>query len=102
MLHRNAVAIVLLLNGCHSAGPLPALPEISTPSFLSAIRPEVEAALAAARARPDDAAGAGRLGMVLQAHNQFETARHCYQRASLMEPRNFDWQYYLGTVSEGA
>ncbi len=102
MLHRNAVAIVLLLNGCHSAGPLPAVPELSTASFLPAIRQEVEAALAAAKARPGDAAATGRLGMVLQAHNQFETARRCYQRASLMEPRNFDWQYYLGMVSDGA
>jgi tetratricopeptide (TPR) repeat protein len=102
MLHRYAVAIVVLLNGCRSAGPPPALPEISTASFLPAIRQEVEAALAAAKARPGDAAAAGRLGMVLQAHNQFEAARRCYRRASLMEPRNFDWQYYLGTVSDGA
>lgn len=39
--------------------------------------------------------------MVLHAHDQRATARACYQRAALLDPDNFDWQYYLGLVSDG-
>jgi tetratricopeptide (TPR) repeat protein len=96
-----ALAILLFLAGCRPAEPLPPLPKVSTNSFLPAIRQELEQALADARARPDDAAAVGRLGMVLHAHDQIEAARQCYRRASLLEPKNFSWLYYLGVVSQG-
>src|SRR5881394_806215 len=86
---------------CRSAGSLPPLPEISTAGFLPAIRQEVDAAIAAAKTRPDDAASVGRLGMVLQAHKQLQGSRQCYRRAARLDPRNFEWLYYLGLVSDG-
>jgi tetratricopeptide (TPR) repeat protein len=78
------------------------LPEVSTKSFLSAIRQELEQALADARARPGDAAAVGRLGMVLHAHDQLAAARQCYRRASILDPKSFAWLYYVGVVSQGS
>jgi tetratricopeptide (TPR) repeat protein len=96
-----AILVGAYLAACHSAGSHPPLPEISTGGFLPAIRQEVDAAISAAKTRPDDAAAAGRLGMVLQAHKQLQGARQCYRRAASLDPRSFEWRYYLGTVSEG-
>jgi tetratricopeptide (TPR) repeat protein len=77
------------------------LPDVSTASFLPAIRQTVETALADARAHPDNPAAVGHLGMVLHAHQQLGIARLCYRRASLLDPRNAAWKYYLGVVSDG-
>src|SRR5205085_763618 len=69
--------------------------------FLPAIRQAVDSAMADARAQPGNAAVVGRLGMVLHAHQQLASARACYLRASLLDPKNADWSYYLGVVSDG-
>jgi len=82
-------------------GSLPPLPEIATAGFLPAIRQDVDAAITAAKTRPDDVASVGRLGMVLQAYKQLQGARQCYRRAASLDPRRFEWRYYLGLVSEG-
>jgi tetratricopeptide (TPR) repeat protein len=92
---------LLILAGCRSTISLPPLPEVSTSSFLPAIRAEVDSAIAQAKGHPDDAAAVGHLGMVLHAYQQLDGARRCYQRAALLEPRNYKWAYYLGAVSEG-
>ncbi len=94
-------AVIVLLTGCHSIEPLPPLPDVSTTSFLPTIRQTVETALADAKAHPDNAGAVGRLGMVLHAHQQMGSARLCYRRASLLDPKNSDWKYYLGVVSDG-
>ena len=96
-----AITGILILSSCRSHSGLPALPEVSTASFLPAIRSEVDAAMKDARARPDDASAVGRLGMVLHAHQQVDSARQCYQRAALLAPKTFEWKYYLGVVSQG-
>ena len=93
--------LIFLLAGCRSRPPLPPLPAVATGSFAPAIREAVDKALAEAKAKPDDAGAVGRLGMVLDAHDQRAAARACYQRAALLDPESFDWQYYLGLVSDG-
>jgi tetratricopeptide (TPR) repeat protein len=97
----TACAIILVFTSCHSIESPPPLPDVSTTSFLPAIRQAVETAVADAKARPDSATAVGRLGMVLHAHQQLGSARLCYHRASLLDPNNADWKYYLGVVSEG-
>ena len=99
--HLITGAIILLFTGCRSVESPPPLPDVSTTSFLPAIRQTVETALADAKAHPDSAAAVGHLGMVLHAHQQLGSARLCYRRASLLEPRNTAWKYYLGVVSDG-
>ena len=91
----------MVLTGCRSAEAPPPLPEVSTASFLPAIRQSIEAAVADAKANPDNAAAVGRLGMVLHAHQQLVSARLCYRRASLLDARNAGWKYYLGVVNDG-
>ena len=93
--------IVLLFAGCRVRPPLPALPEVATASFLPSIRQQIDAALSNAKKRPDDAKAVGHFGNVLHAHDQLAAARACYLRASLLEPKNFDWLSYLGAVSDG-
>jgi tetratricopeptide (TPR) repeat protein len=39
--------------------------------------------------------------MVLQAYKQLQGARQCYRRAASLDPRSFEWRYYLGLVSQG-
>ena len=93
--------VFVLFSGCSSREPLPPLPDVSTASFAPAIRQAVDTALVEAKASPNDAEAIGQLGMLLQAHEQRTAARVCYQRAALLEPSRFEWQYYLGLVSDG-
>jgi tetratricopeptide (TPR) repeat protein len=93
---------VFLLAACGTREPLPPLPDIVTTTFLPAVGKAVQEAMADARAHPEDAAAVGRLGMVLHAHSQLVNAATCYRRAALLDRKNFEWQYYLGTVTEGA
>ncbi len=36
--------------------------------------------------------------MVLHANDQFAAARICYERAAILDPKRFDWVYYLGVA----
>ncbi len=45
-----------------------------------------------------DAVANGRLGMVLQTYEQYETAAICYERARALAPDEFRWVYYLAIV----
>ena len=47
-----------------------------------------------------DASANGRLGMLLQAHELFEGAKACFQRAQVLAPEEFRWPYCLGVVHE--
>jgi len=67
-------------------------------SFLPAVREQVEKADAEARAHPRDAAANGKLGMALDAYEQYQLAEPCYQRARFLDPAAFNWVYYLGTI----
>jgi hypothetical protein len=93
---------LVILAACRSHAPLPPLPEISTSSFLPAIRAEVDSAIARAKAHPNDASAVVRLGMVLHSHQQFEGARRCCQRATMLQAKDYQWAYYLGVVCQGA
>jgi tetratricopeptide (TPR) repeat protein len=52
-----------------------------------------------AEASPSNAAAWGRYGMVLHAHQQLAAASEAYSRAVALDPRAFDWHYYLGLAS---
>jgi tetratricopeptide (TPR) repeat protein len=64
------------------------------------VKAQLDTAVAAAYASPDDAAATGRLGMVLHAYQQLDVAELCYRRAHLMDPKTFSWAYYLAVVEE--
>ncbi len=99
---RAACAFVLLfLIGCaapkaEKTAALPDLPKVATEKFLPRVRQEVDKAYQAAQANPNDAPANGRLGMILHAHGQFESAAVCYRRAAALDPSSsFNWLYSL-------
>ena len=48
--------------------------------------------------RPQDAVASGRLGMLLYAYQQNQSAAVCFERAHTLDPKEFRWTYYLATV----
>jgi len=76
--------------------PLPPLPELPLESYDPAIRAPIEAAWDEARDHPGDPARVGILGMVLYAHEQYEFAAPCFQRARAIDHGEGRWAYYLG------
>ncbi len=91
------LAAVTLFTTSHgvSAQNLPAIP---IDSFPPVSRQPIAAALDEVRAHPGDAGTVGRLGMLLQAWEQFDTAAAVYARARALAPV-FEW-YYLGGLVE--
>ncbi len=87
------------MGGC-SKKSVPALPKISTASFPAPVRAQVDTAARDAMMSPDDAAATGRLAMVLQAYQQFDLAEQCYRRAHAMDPKAFEWPYYLTVIEQ--
>jgi tetratricopeptide (TPR) repeat protein len=79
---------------------VPALPKIETSSFPPQVRAQVDNAVRDAMMNPDDAAATGRLGMVLHAYQQFDPAEQCYRRARIMDPKAFEWAYYLTVIEQ--
>lgn len=91
-----ALLIAGLPVGESMAQTLPALPAIDGQRFEPEVRAQVEAVERAVRQTPLDPALNGRLGMVLQAYEQYELARPCYERARQLAPKEFRWAYLLG------
>jgi tetratricopeptide (TPR) repeat protein len=89
------VITALLAGGCSS---LPDFPRLAIGSFRPQIREQVQRSLDDAKAKPKDPDAAGRLGMLLHAYEQYESAETCYRRARLLAPDRFQWAYYLGLV----
>jgi superkiller protein 3 len=88
----------LLFVACGPKAALPDLPAVNLDDAQGAVRDAIVPALAAARAKPDDAALAARLGMALHAHNQVAAAARAYERAARLDPSNADYGYYWGTA----
>ena len=80
------------------AEDIPALPKLNLANFLPAIRGQVQDADATARAHPRSADASGKLGMVLDAYLQYESAAVCYERACQLDSHSFAWAYYLGSL----
>ncbi len=90
------LALALLTGGLAVAQPLPDLPQPPLDTYEPAIRRPIAEAYKDALAKPDDAARNGILGMVLYAHEQYEYAAPCFERAHAFDPGEGRWSYYLG------
>lgn len=103
---RLAAVASLLIGSCAAPGAaaeaeVPALPALDGAilgELEPAARQQVLEAYREARRRPDDAAPAGKLGMIFQAYGKFEAAEICFRRAQALAPGTFRWTYYLGNV----
>jgi len=76
---------------------LPVLPAIVVESYGEETRPQIREAFDLARARPRDAAAVGRLGMILHAYEEYDSAEVCYRRARGLKA-DFAWSYLHGLV----
>jgi tetratricopeptide (TPR) repeat protein len=84
------------------ARPVPPIPDVP----LSGLDPDVRAAIGKARdeavAQPRNGEASGRFGMVLEAHTLYEPAARAFERASVLDPKEFKWPYYLTVAYENA
>ena len=94
----------LLLGSCAHALP-PEAPWSDVAALVASptefgphIRAVVEGALEAAQAAPTTPSTVAGLGMVLHAYEKYEGAAKCYARALELQPGQFAWLYYLGSV----
>ena len=88
------------LIACRQKTAIPPLPRVLTAGFPVRVRTQLDAAVQDAGAHPDSAAASGRLGMVLHSYQQLDLAEICYRRAHLLDPKIFDWAFYLTVVEQ--
>ncbi len=95
----GAIVAFSFLLSCkgHSASP-PQVPTLNLAEFLPAVRDRISPVYDVANASPNDATTVGRLGMILDAHEQYQSAAACYERAHQLDRNSFRWAYYLGSV----
>jgi tetratricopeptide (TPR) repeat protein len=90
----TSVLLIVVLAATTASGQ--SLPSIDTSSYPPAARESIARAMADAREHPADGARVGRLGMVLQAWEEWTNAAIAYERARALDSR-FDW-FYLGGI----
>jgi len=95
------ICAALLSAACTGPPPppeAPPLPEIRLGQFKGPVLAEAQSLLARLQATPEDAQLNGRLGMLLDAYQQLDSARTLYQRARAFDPGALGWNYLLGAV----
>src|SRR5256884_2768540 len=97
---RNSVLAVFVFAAPLAArgSELPPLPELKLGATFAIVQRQVNEAYVRARERPTDAAANGKLAMVLDAYEQYDSAALCYRRANALDPKSFEWMYDLGWV----
>jgi tetratricopeptide (TPR) repeat protein len=100
---RSGFVIALCLTACSThrdspTGNLPSIPELKFAGYRPQIRTQVEQAYKAVQADPKNPENNGHLGMLLHAFEQTVSAEVFYRRAHLLDPKPFQWAYYLGLV----
>lgn len=80
------------------ASRIPDPPQLSLEQFAAPIRQQLQEASEALRSRPQDVEASGRLGMLLYAYQQNQSAAVCFERARALNSTEFRWTYYLAAV----
>ena len=65
----------------------------------SAVQAVIDEQKAVVKSNPKSGAEWGKLGMILQAHSQFDSAIQCYAQANELDSENYKWLYYLADVT---
>lgn len=95
----------LLFQGCShlpNSRPVPGLPPLASSGFSPALRAELKTYYDFARANPQQAEPTGRVGMLLHAWQQYDSAMAFYTRARALDPQQFQWAYYLAIAQANA
>jgi tetratricopeptide (TPR) repeat protein len=77
---------------------MPAIPQILLDTLPPDAKASISVAYQEALKNPDSPDANGRLGMLLQAYEDYALAEPCYVRAASLAPAAFDWWYLLGFV----
>jgi tetratricopeptide (TPR) repeat protein len=80
---------------CSCAGPVPPVPTPLVDGFEGDVKDAILSAHRQAVAQPESGQASGHLGMVLEAHAQYQPAILSYRRAIRLDPDEFSWRYYL-------
>lgn len=91
---------VLLYVSC--ARPVPPVPTVPLAGLDQDVRGVIQKARDEAVAQPKSGQATGRFGMVLEAHTLHEPAVLAFQRAIVLDPKEFAWRYYLAVAQEYA
>jgi tetratricopeptide (TPR) repeat protein len=93
------LSLWLILFPCVEArGSLPPIPNVKADTFPPETRTQVQQAYKAALKNPGDPEAVGKLCMLLDLYHRSGDAVQCYRRAHLLQPREFRWLYYLGSL----
>lgn len=95
------ISIAALLAGCQGAieeGRLPAIPEPNLESMAPEARGLIGEFAARARTNPTNGEASGRFGMALHAYELRRDSIQCYRRAIALDPDDWRWRYYLGSL----
>jgi tetratricopeptide (TPR) repeat protein len=96
----NVLLNVLLTVSC--ARPVPPVPSVQLSGLDADVRGAIEKARDEAVAQPKSGQASGRFGMVLEAHTLYEPAVLAFQRAVVLDPKEFAWPYYLAVALDYA
>jgi tetratricopeptide (TPR) repeat protein len=89
---------VCLLGFVLGVSRLPDPPQLALEQVAAPIRKQIQEVYDVLRSHPQDAAANGRLGMLLYAYQQNQSAAVCFERARALDPQEFRWTYYLASV----
>lgn len=79
---------------------VPPVPDVSVQALDADVRSAIQTAHDRAAAQPKDGQATGHFGMVLEAHTLYQPAVLAYQRAIILQPKEFAWRYYLALTLE--
>jgi len=94
----SVILAALLELSC--AKSIPPVPAIAVDGLDADVRNAILKARDQAVAQSKSAQASGSLGMVLEAHTLYQPAVPAYQRAVLLDPKDFAWRYYLALCLE--
>lgn len=86
---------IVPVSACSTSSHLPSLPQLTIAAFRPQIRDQAQRAYREVEAKPKDADANGRMGTLLHAFEQFESAEICYRRARILDASIFRWAYPL-------
>lgn len=89
---------LILFPFVEAKGSLPPIPKVKADTFPLETRGQVQQAYKAALKSPGDPEAVGKLCMLLDLYHRSGDAVQCYQRAHLLQPREFRWLYYQGSL----
>ncbi len=94
------ILVLVLAYGCQRVDldSLPPIPLVDTKGFVPAAKAQLDSSLSSLRAEPGNVDLNGRIGMMLQTYKQYQASAVMYQRARLLDPKDFKWVYLHGVV----